>query len=314
MAYNNLTSRTDAGAMIPEEVVRSMLPNLQNTSAAMALFRNIPVSRAQQRFPVLTALPIAYFVSGDTGLKQTTELAWDNKYMNIEEIAVILPIPDAVAEDLEFDIWTEARPLVEQAMGRTLDAAIFFGTNKPASWPAAIVTAVAAVTPTDNVYRRGTNNAAAGGIAEDINQAMALVEAGGYVVNGMVADATFKSRLRSARDTTGQKILDIGDSTVEGVRIIYAMPGLWPTGTGAAELFLGDFNQGIIGIRRDITFDMSKEGIIQDNTGAIIYNAYQQDLTLLRVTFRVGWQMANAINYQQPTEAARYPIAILDKP
>ena len=26
--------------------------------------------------PVLSALPVAYFVNGDTGLKQTTEAAW----------------------------------------------------------------------------------------------------------------------------------------------------------------------------------------------------------------------------------------------
>lgn len=314
MAYTNLTSRTDAGALIPEDVVRAMMPELQSDSAAMGLFRRVPVARAQQRFPVLSALPIAYFVNGDTGQKQTTELAWANKYMNIEEIAVIVPIPDAVAEDVEFNIWDEARPLVTQAIGRTLDAAIFFGTNKPSSWPSDLATAAAAVTPVDNVYVRGTNNAAAGGIAEDINQTMALVEAGGYDVNGMVADRTFRSRLRSARDTTGQKILDVTNSTVDGITVQYAMPGLWPSGTGAAELFLGDFSRGILGIRRDITFDMSKEAVIQDNTGAIVYNAFQQDLTFLRVTFRVGWQMANPINYQQGTEAARFPIAILTKP
>lgn len=314
MAYSNLTSRTDAGALIPEEVVRAMMPELRQSSASLNLFRQIPVARAQQRFPVLSALPIAYFVSGDTGLKQTTELAWANKYMNMEEIACIVPIPDAVAEDVEFNIWDEARPLVADAIGRTLDAAIFFGVNKPSSWPSDIATAAAAVTPTDNVYRRGTNAAAAGGIAEDLNQAIALVEAGGFDVNGIVVDRPFRSRLRSARDTTGQKIMDVTTNTVDGITVTYAMAGLWSTSTGAAEAFVGDFSKGIIGVRRDITFDMSKEAVIQDNTGAIIYNAFQQDLTFLRVTMRVGWQVANTINYSQQTEAARYPFAVLDHP
>lgn len=315
MAFNNISSRTDLAGMIPEEFVRdAMLPDLQTASAAMALFRNIPVSHAQQRFPILSALPIAYFVNGDTGQKQTTELAWANKYMNIEEIAVIVPIPDAVVEDIGFDIWGTAKPLLVDAISRTLDAAIFFGVNKPSSWPSDLATAAAAVTPTDNVYVRGTNANTAGGIAEDINQTMALAESGGYDVNGIVVDRPFRARLRSARDSTGQKLLDVGNNTVEGINVTYAMPGLWPTASGSVEAFMGDFNRGILGIRRDISFDMSKEAVIQDNTGAIVYNAFQQDLTFLRVTFRVGWVMANPINYAQGTEAARYPIACLVKP
>ncbi len=54
--------------------------------------------------------------------------------------------------------------------------------------------------------------------------------------------------------------------------------------------------------------------MIQDNAGVIIYNAYQQDLTLLRVTFRVGFQISNPINRSQPTEGSRYPFAVLRSP
>jgi hypothetical protein len=53
------------------------------------------------------------------------------------------------------------------------------------------------------------------------------------------------------------------------------------------------------------------QAVIQDNTGAIIYNLAQQDMLAVRLTFRLGWQVANAINNDQPTEAARYPVAVL---
>src|SRR5688500_13424786 len=120
--------------MIPEQVSRVMLENLQNESAALTLFRRVPMATNQTRMPVLSALPTAYFVSGDTGLKQTTETNWANKYLNVEELAAIVPIPESVLDDAGFDVWGSIRPLLEQAIGRALDAAVFFGTNKPASW------------------------------------------------------------------------------------------------------------------------------------------------------------------------------------
>jgi hypothetical protein len=37
-------------------------------------------------------------------------------------------------------------------------------------------------------------------------------------------------------------------------------------------------------------------------------------MVALRLTFRVGWQVANTINNQQPTEASRYPVGYIALP
>lgn len=311
MSYNNLISRTDAAALIPENVSQIMLTNLQNESAALSLFQRVPMSTAQTRMPVISALPTAYFVNGDTGLKQTTEANWANKYLNVEELAAIVPIPEAVLADTQYDVWGAIRPLLEQAIGRALDAAIFFAVNKPASWPADIAAAASAA---GNTYNRGTNNAAAGGIAEDINQTMALLEADGYAVNGFVTRTTYKARLRGARATDGQKLMDLGNNTIEGSPVRYVMPGLWPTGSGSAELFAGDWTQQILGVRQDFTYKMLTEAALFDNAGTLIYNLPQQDMVAMRIVFRVAWQTANPINYEQGTEASRYPVAVLRAP
>ena len=70
----------------------------------------------------------------------------------------------------------------------------------------------------------------------------------------------------------------------------------------------------IIGVRQDFTVTVHREGVIQDNTGAIQYNLMQQDMTAIRIVFRVGWQVSNPINYQEGTEANRYPAAVLRSP
>lgn len=312
MPYNNLTSRTDVAATIPENVGEEIVKIADEESAAMRFFRRIPLPASQTRFPVLSALPVVYWVNGDTGQKQTTEVAWTNKYINVEEMAAILPIPDAVAEDIDFNIWDRAKPLLAEAIGRQLDATIYFGESAAGlNFPTNVAAAAIAA---GNVYARGTNTDVKGGLAEDINQVTALVEADGFDVNGYVADRRYRGRLRGVRATDGQKLLDVSTSQLEGVDIQYAMRGLWPTGLSAAEVFAGDWDQFVLGIRRDITFEMFREGVIQDNTGVIIYNLLQQDMSALRVTFRTGWQVANPLTREQPTEASRYPAAVLRSP
>ncbi|NLV74050.1 MAG: hypothetical protein GXY52_05140, partial [Chloroflexi bacterium] len=41
------------------------------------------------------ALPTAYFVDGETGLKQTTKVEWANVMLSAEELAVIVPVPQS---------------------------------------------------------------------------------------------------------------------------------------------------------------------------------------------------------------------------
>ncbi|MER7517784.1 phage major capsid protein [Streptomyces sp. NPDC126499] len=314
MAYNNVTSRTDAAALIPEEVSNEMLGKATEQSAALSLFRRVPVGRNQVRFPVLSALPVAYFVGGDTGLKQTTEVAWSNKFLNIEEIATIMPVPDNVLADVDANIWDEAMPLLTEAFGRTLDAAIFFGTNAPSSWPSDITTAATAA---GNSVTEGST-AAQGGFFGDLDNLYEKVEADGYEIDGWVASTAAKSKLRRARDTQGRKLDETrvsGDlQTLDGLPVAYAMRGLFPSGGGAGtntRLFGGDFSQFVLGVRQDITMKILDQAVIQDNTGAIMFNLAQQDMTAVRLTFRVGWQVSNPINNEQAVEANRYPAAVL---
>jgi HK97 family phage major capsid protein len=312
MPYNNIISRTDAAAEIPEDVAKTVLGNVAVQSAAMQLFPHVQMSRAQQRIPVLSALPLAYWVNpSDTGLKQTTEVDWTNKYLNAEEAAAIIPVPDSVAADMAENVWDTAQPLLESAIARLFDQAVFFGVNKPASFPADIVTTAISA---GNHVTRGTNAAAAGGIAGDISDLLSTMEADGFAADGFVANVTLKGRLRQARGTTGERFAEVSPLEIDGTKIIYPMRGLWPTGSGAAELIAADSSQGIVGIRQDITWKFLDQAVIQDANGVIQYNLAQQDMTAVRVTARFAFAVPNPITYDQATEASRWPFAVLQAP
>lgn len=315
MPFNNIINRSDAEALIPEEVSRAMLGKAVQGSAVLDLFRRIPVSRKSVRFPVLSALPVAYWVTGDTGLKQTTEIAWANKYLTVEELATIVPVPDNVIADMEVDVWDSAQPLIVEAFHKALDEAVFFGSNAPASFPTNVLAGAVAA---GNTVTEGTATAAQGGYLGDVDNVIAAVEEDGFEVTGFAAALALRRKLRGARNTTGDKTDpgrisgDLG--SIDGVPVTYPMRGSWTTGGGAGtnvRLIAGDWRQFIVGVRDDITLKISNEAVIQDNTGAIVYNSFQQDLTFLRVTFRVGWQVANTINNDNTNAATRFPAAAM---
>jgi HK97 family phage major capsid protein len=269
MPYNNQITRSGAAALIPEEYSTEILTRLPVQSAALALFRHVTMSRQQYRMPIIAALPVAYFVAGDTGLKQSTEQQWANKYLNAEEIACIVPIPEKVLDDAAYDIWAETTPFIVEAIARALDGAVFLGINKPASWPTAIATVAK---EKGNEVISPTAKPEEGGVVGDISNLMAKVETGGFDVSGIIAHRKFRGLLRQARGTTGEQLTAIdaqtdaepAPSNVFSVPISYPMRGVWPTAAKSIELILGDFSEGILGVRQDITWKLLDQAVLHD--------------------------------------------------
>jgi hypothetical protein len=347
--YNSIITRQESvstpttgyGALIPEDFSREIFKGILNKSAALQLFPHRTMSRMQQRIPVVSALPSAYWVAGDTGLKQTSAVQWANKWLVAEELAVIVPIPEKLLDDVDYDLWDEIRPLLEEAIAVAIDEAVFFGVGKPASWPTAIVPAAIAA---GNSVVRGASSV---DVADDLNNVLTTVEVDGFAPNGWWMRPRFKSTLRGLRDANkGFLFLPEGPANVgvanndalavsrrgstaaggtraglvfgEPAYISYAgLSGFNNATSGQTtqvEAVTGDFSQGILGVRQDLTFKMLDQSVIQDNTGAIIYNLAQQDLVAMRVVCRYGFQVPNPVSRIQPTEGNRYPFGVLLQP
>jgi hypothetical protein len=269
-AYDNITSRTDAGGLIPEEVSKEMLTNLQERaqgSAALKLFRSVPVGRAQVRFPVLSALPVAYWVTGDTGLKQTSEVNWANKFLNIEELAVIIPIPENVLDDTDTPIWDQVQPLCEEAAARLIDGTVFFGTNAPASFPTNVVAAAIAA---GNTVTRGTNNAAPA--ASSATTAPCSPRSRPTASTPPAASRTAPSAASSARRATrrasGSARSPSTDRRRDRRRPLHPpMRGLWPTASGGRAHRARRRRVRHRRPAQDISWKLLDQAVIQDNTG-----------------------------------------------
>jgi HK97 family phage major capsid protein len=319
MPYNSVILENDLSAAInrPEysnEIYQAAIAQ----SAVMSMAQRAPnMGTGVRKISVMDTLPLAYFVgsnrpSGVPDLKQTTSMSWAGKDLTAEEIAVIVPIPEATLADASIDLAAQILPRIGEAMGRTMDAAVLGGVNLPATWMT--TTAGVSLGVFQGCVLTGNYVEDTGDVYADVLGAdgvFSLVEQDGYMVNGSLMAPSFMGRIRGTVGTDGHPIfvraLD-GSYALAGERVMVQRNGAT---NAAVPLICGDWSQIIWAVRQDVTVKLLTEGVIQDDEGAIVYNLAQQDMVALRCVFRVAVQIANPVTNDNTNEATRYPFALL---
>lgn len=304
-------SRADALALIREQDGSEIWQAATQMSAALRSFRRVNMGTKITRYPVIGTLPDAAFVTGEDAddadsKKPTVAMTWTDRTLTAEEVAGIAVIPENVIDDAasDFDIWAELRPRIAEAVGATLDAAVFFGTNAPASWPVGLVPAAVAA---GNNYAEDT----AGDLAEDINQTLGLVEDDGYDPRAAFGRRSIRRRLRGLRDDNNAPIFTSTISEAGPVRSIYdaelqyVSNGAWDN--AAATLLVGDPDYAVLGIRQDLTFKFLDQAAV--TIGGTLVSLAENDLLGLRFKMRVGFQTAQSRTLEGGETA--YPFAVL---
>lgn len=299
----------EAAALIETQMAPEIFKGAIENSLFLSMARRLPNMTARQmRLPVLGSLPMAYFLQGEKDLKQVTNLAWEDKYINAGEIAVFVPFAKAVADDASYDLVGEAIPLLGQAAGQAIDRATVFGDGKPTFWPKSIV---------DQAIEAGAVKDESLSIYDDVlgpGGTAGMVEESGYDVTGHMGSVSMKQRLRGIKDETGRPIFmssmqQASNYTLDGSPIRFMRNGAFDT--KKASLITGDFSQAVYSIRQDITIDIFNQNVIQDpNTKQIVYNMAQQDMFCIRMVMRLGWELPNPVNALNGT-ASRFPFAVL---
>ena len=309
MPFNSLVTRDNSDdPLIPVPVSAQILQEMPTQSFMLQRAGRVQMSTKSQRQPVLDVLPMAYWVSGDTGMKQTSAVDWKNVSLVAEELAVIVPIPEAYLDDSQVPIWDEVRPRIVEAMGAKIDAAALFGVDKPSSWPAAIY-------PSSVAAGNTVNAGSAVDFGADVAALGELIAKDGFAINGFASRPGLTWKLVAMRTTEGVPLYQANLQDGTGQGRLYGYPvsevnnGSWDA--DEAELIGGDWTKAIIGMRQDITWKMFSEGVISDGDGAVVLNLMQQDSVALRVTMRVAYATSNPVTTLNSDANTRFPFGVV---
>jgi len=315
---------TRPDALVPEPIVEQIFASLPAASAVFGLVpetQRIQMDALTDRMSVESVLPVAYFTSGDTGLRQTTAMRWKNKELVAEELNAICVVPRNYMADARIPIWDRVKPRLTEAIGKKVDEAILFNMSgeKPSTWG-------------PDIYHKAilAGNYVHEGYGVDIGVGVArggeLLANDGFDLNGFVSKPGLNWKLAQARSSQGVPIFQEG-SLQNGVPAsLYGFPmrslknGAW--NATESTLIGGDWSEGVVGLRQDIDFEVQTSGVISDGSGVVVYNLFQQKLVALMVTVRLAWQVANPANAlsgdtdngagTEPTESTtRWPWFVL---
>ena len=259
--------------LIPRNMAREVIAAMPQESAVLSLGKRLTMPSGLTTIPIVSFLPQAGFVNPRYGgRKPATKIEWTTENVQAEELACTLALPNAYIDDAGYPIWEQVRPQVASAIAKVLDAAVLFGTGAPAAFPAGGIAGLAGAAQT------GADAPAA------IDKAAAVLEAANMTPTGIASSSKIGTALRAAYREAGALPGERPQNVLYGWQV-QVLPQ-WDDTKGDA--LLGDFNYLLVGLVEDIRFEMSQEAILQDGTGAIIANAFQDNLTAMKAWMRVG--------------------------
>lgn len=303
--------------LIPVQYANDIIQSATEQSLALSTFRQVRMPTGVQHMPVLDALPIAKWVSGEPnatdgtgGEKSPTSQAWKGLVLTAEELAAIVVIPEAVLEDASIDLWAEITPRLGEAIGHAVDAAVFAGSDKPSSWPTAIVpAAIAAGNETELALGAVPDK-------DDYNAIIGQVEADGFFPNSVYAEVGQRAVFRGfGSDIYLTSVRDDGRvDSIYGIPVTYDRMGGLTAGSQDVRALVGDPSMAILGTRTDIQYKMLEEATLDVSAaqdGSAMVSLAQQDAVALRVRARFGFAVANPVTRLNSDSASRYPFAVL---
>lgn len=264
---------------LPGAVSSEILQKTQESSAVMALARQIPLPGLGVTIPVITGDPEAGWV-GETEKKPVKRGTLATKQMSAYTLAVIVPFSNQFRRDIPalYDAMVQRLP---GALAKKFDATVFGAADAPGSNFDTLKNCTAQSILT---------NAYGGLVAADAD----IADHDG-ILNGFVLSPKGKAILLTAVDSNKRPLFI--NSVAEGaVPMILGAPVRQSKGAYIAETsttdavvgFAGDWTQAVYGTVEGVQISISDQATLTDGESTI--NLFEQNMFAVRAEIEVGFR------------------------
>lgn len=280
------------GHLLPKPFLAEIFVRVEEYGLARRLFRGIPMGNKSIDLKSLTTKPVVNW-TGELVRITATELAFAESQLVAKKLAALLPWSFELEEDEVFGLVSFAVEMFAEAIAKKEDEAGFLGAG---SGDSANGEFTGVFNLTGNAVHEISGTTYSDLTFDDISIGRHKLTLAAKRGAGYVAHHSLEGVLERIKGTDGHPIYrrpqDGAPATLYGSPIYFgeALPSVSDEyQDDRVFMAYGNFVNMLFGTRRNVTFDISRDGVIAGADNKVILSAFQQDAAIARVTERIGF-------------------------
>lgn len=294
------TSTSDtpkAGYLLPKPFLAEVFVILEQYGLARRLLRGIPMtSKNLDLKNVATKVVASWIAEGNRIVADDLVLA--EGQLSVYKLAGLTSWTTEMTEDQAIALLPIVADQFAESMAEEEDKAAFLGDG---SSTYGNNTGIVNLTNVQQHDQASTNTAASDLTESDLRTSKHQLSEARQMGAVWIMHRTIKDLIEQFENSAGYRIFQenisgTGPGTLLGSPVYTSevMPASGSVGAGNPYIIYGNPTRMLMGMRRGLTADISREGVITDGSGNVTLSAFESDAALLRMSERVGFKVPSA--------------------
>jgi HK97 family phage major capsid protein len=290
------TSTTDSpktGYLLPKPFLAEVFVIVEQYGVCRRLFRTVPMTSKSVDLKNVVSKVVAYWTTEGNNI-DFSDLVLGEGQLEVSKLSGITSWTSELEEDMAISLLPLVQDLFGESIAKKEDKAGLLGDGS-ASFGG--YTGLANLSDSETVDFGSGETTASALEEQDLRDARNKLSEARQQGARWIMHRTVKDHIEQFESSGGDRIFQPnisgeGPDNLLGqpIEVAEAMPSMSDVSADEPFIIYGNPSRTLMGMRRGLTADISREAILQNADDSIAFNAFQGDGALLRLTERVGFK------------------------